>query len=74
MRKLQQHELNEVSGAGFFSDVGALLDDGVNQIGTLMKGNTLQSAPMEVRQEVVNVMESTFKSFVGMFSSLFQRK
>lgn len=73
MRKLEQHELNEVSGAGFFSDVGALLDNGINQVSTLMRGNTVESAPASVRREVGNVIESTFMSLVGMFGSLFQR-
>lgn len=74
MRTLEQNELNEVSGAGLFSDAGTLLDTKINQIGALLAGDTKPSGPHTVGVEVGNIVESTFNSLVSLFYGFFQRK
>jgi|GEM_PF-2582068 len=74
MRTLEKHELNEVSGAGLLSDVGALLDNGLDQIGSLINGTTKPTGTNTFGVEVGNIVESTFKSVADMFCGFFKRK
>ncbi|AWH89322.1 hypothetical protein [Limnobaculum parvum] len=78
MRELHNHEVEEVSGAGFIIDAGAALGTGIGAVvDAATKGNTATAAGTKLGAGIGQVVEasiSVFGSFLKNISSLFARK
>lgn len=74
MRTLEQHEMDQVSGAGLFTDAGVVLDNSAMRIGALLLGFTRPIGTNTVADEIGKVVESTVKSLTSLFGSVLKRK